>query len=251
MAVFIGYGLLAVGIAYESIRTMTPTRDIALGRMMVLELFCTLGLVTFLYRLWLQDIVHPLQYQAERDDLTGVWRAGAFWMRADRALKQLRHSTDPHDSLAFAFLDIDDFQAINDTYGHLIGDAVLRAMGRHLRQGLRSGDTIGRLGGEEFGCILRQVEEDTVRDLFLRILSACETTRIGPLPGWTFSGGIVRVTANTIEAATVWDIMHQADQQLYTAKQTGKRTIIVRPANMDCPTDRIIEEWSTPSPDNR
>ncbi|AEJ40514.1 hypothetical protein TPY_2353 [Sulfobacillus acidophilus TPY] len=85
----------------------------------------------------------------------------------------------------------------------------------------------------------------------LRILSACETTRIGPLPGWTFSGGIVLVTANTIEAATVWDIMHQADQHLYTAKQTGKRTIIVRPANMDLPTDRIIEELSTPAPDNR
>ncbi|AEJ40511.1 diguanylate cyclase [Sulfobacillus acidophilus TPY] len=169
MAVFMGYGILAVGIAYGNIRTMTPTRDIALGRMMVLELFCTLGLVMFLYRLWLQDIVHPLQHLAERDDLTGVWRSGAFWRHADRALKRLQHSADPHDTLAFAFLDIDDFKAINDTYGHLMGDAVLRAMGRHLRQGLRSGDSIGRLGGEEFGCILRQVEADTVRDLFMRI----------------------------------------------------------------------------------
>lgn len=96
-------------------------------------------------------LVKPLQHHTTYDDLTELCRPDIFWERAEH---QVAQATRLHQPITFVFLDLDNFKALNDTYGHAAGDAVLQTFGTVLRHSARQGDTLGRLGGEEFGWLL-------------------------------------------------------------------------------------------------
>ena len=97
------------------------------------------------------------RYLAYHDATTGLANRTLFNDRLDQALVQAeRHSR----SFAIMFIDLDKFKHINDTYGHDIGDKVLHSVGERLQACVRDEDTVSRIGGDEFLCLLMEVEEE-------------------------------------------------------------------------------------------
>ena len=129
------------------------------------------------------------------------------------------------DVLSFAMLDIDHFKSINDTYGHHVGDRVIKTLARVLQQRLRRSDYIGRYGGEEFAVILPDADLheacrilDEVRETFGEIRQPSDAGEFTV----TFSGGVASYPASP-NAVT---LALNADEALYAAKRGGRNRII-------------------------
>jgi len=122
-----------------------------------------------------------------------------------------------------ALLDVDHFKRINDEHGHLVGDAVLRDVGRLLGDRLRGSDLVGRYGGEEFVVVMRRATKvqaagvlDQLRD---RVAARAPTT---DLPRYTFSAGVAEFPG---DGADVTALLQRADDRLYAAKEAGRNRV--------------------------
>ena len=145
---------------------------------------------------------------------------------AQRFLEEMQRARRHHKSMAFLMIDIDHFKLINDTYGHLQGDAVLADLAKILIAGKRESDVAARYGGEEFGIILHETNETGAMTLAERIRAKVEAA--------TFPGGL-KLTISIGLAASDDEsqftaLLERADQALYVAKQAGRNT--VRAADM-------------------
>ncbi len=129
-------------------------------------------------------------------------------------------------SLAFGILDIDHFKSVNDRYGHVTGDQVIKNLARLLQRRLRGTDVIGRYGGEEFAVVLTDVDGahamavmDELRTVFENMpqLAADKTFSV------TFSGGITTFPAYP----DAIDLTQAADKALYEAKRLGRNRIVM------------------------
>ena len=99
-----------------------------------------------------RSLLHSqLKAQARTDPKTGVLNAGAWQGEADLAIDRARRRGEP---LAVLLADVDHFKNVNDTHGHLTGDAMLRSLAAEMRQQVRESDLVGRFGGEEFAILL-------------------------------------------------------------------------------------------------
>ena len=120
-------------------------------------------------------------------------------------------------------IDLDHFKQVNDTYGHLNGDAVLAELASILTAGARESDVCARYGGEEFGIILHETTEQGARTLAERIRAKVAAA--------TFPGGLKLTisigVAATAEPALFTSLMERADQALYAAKQGGRNQVRV------------------------
>ncbi len=175
-----------------------------------------------------------LQQQLERlatiDGLTGTYNRCHFLQLFSQELKREERYGMP---LCLLIFDLDHFKAINDTYGHQIGDKVLEECARVVDSTLRETDIFGRLGGEEFGVVLLQTDLDGARLLAERLRSAIETMRVD------CEGGTIRVTVSI--GGTQWDrndrkvevIMNRADNALYEAKRRGRNQVCFMGASED------------------
>ena len=152
-----------------------------------------------------------LQASATSDPLTGLTNRRV----AMRVLNRLSVGD------TVVFVDLDFFKKVNDTFGHEAGDDVLRAFGRSLQTVARAGDTVGRLGGEEFLLLLPRTGIDGALAVAARLRAHWEATRLHPV---TFSAGMVTVAANGGVSA-----LRDADQALYRAKQAGRDRVEVAP----------------------
>lgn len=126
----------------------------------------------------------------------------------------------------FLMLDADNFKKINDTFGHVVGDAVLIKITQVMRMTLRDDDIVGRLGGEEFGIYLRGVNRDQAHDVAERIRSRVAETSIDVGNG---QGHHVTVSIGAVFAAKQHDVtqlMRMADRNLYRAKGQGRNTVV-------------------------
>jgi diguanylate cyclase (GGDEF)-like protein len=161
-----------------------------------------------------------------RDPLTSLWNRAYV----DRQLEALfGEATGSASPLAVAFCDIDHFKVINDTYGHTLGDQVIRLVARRLTGGLRDDtDVVGRYGGEEFVVLLPKTPAHHAR-------TVCERLResVGSGTVATDSGQIVRCTISigvALSDATVTtarDLLKAADRALYAAKHGGRNRVCV------------------------
>jgi len=168
-------------------------------------------------------ISHAQLYQAQEenaltDELTKL--PNRRYM-AQRFLQEMQRARRNHKGLAFLMLDIDHFKQVNDTYGHLHGDAVLAELARILNAAKRESDVAARYGGEEFGLILNETGETGAMTLADRIREKVEAA--------TFPGGL-RLTvsigvATTDDEALFTSLIEKADQALYAAKQAGRNTV--------------------------
>jgi diguanylate cyclase (GGDEF)-like protein len=167
--------------------------------------------------------IRNLRFLAERDSLTGLYNRRAFFERAYVRLEDMKSSGQ---SGSVAILDIDHFKKVNDSYGHDIGDAVIRQVARVLNdQGDRSDSVVARFGGEEFVILFAGVSSTEVQ-------ARCEAIRqtIAEL-AIPCDSGVLSVTVS-IGAALIQlsegmdNNLNAADQMLYMAKNTGRNRVI-------------------------
>ena len=145
---------------------------------------------------------------------------------AQRFLQEMQRARRSHKGLAFLMVDLDHFKQINDTWGHLEGDAVLAELAKILNAGKRESDVCARYGGEEFGLILHETNEIGAMTLAERIRAKVEAAKFPGNVKLTISIGV----AATEDEELFTSLIEKADQALYAAKQAGRNT--VRAADM-------------------
>ena len=147
---------------------------------------------------------------------------------------ELRRSLRYHRPLSVGMVDIDRFKRVNDDYGHLAGDAILKRVASRLKEGLRATDSIGRYGGEEFLFILpeTELEEATIVAEKLRS-SIADLTDLEEAPDLriTVSIGLAAVDHVGAGAPTANSLIQDADFALLDAKRTGRNRVIVGPTD--------------------
>ena len=142
---------------------------------------------------------------------------------AQRFFQEMQRARRYHRGLAFIMIDIDHFKQINDTFGHLEGDAVLAELAKILVAGKREADVCARYGGEEFGLILHETNETGAMTLAERIRAQVEAAIFPGDLKMTISLGVAATEDETQFTA----LIEKADQALYAAKQAGRNTVRV------------------------
>lgn len=172
----------------------------------------------------LQHALRESQAASETDMLSGLANRRGFDLRAGRILARIKASGAP---ASVAMFDIDHFKSINDTYGHAVGDRVIRDFAEQLRRRAPHAAVIGRIGGEEFALVFDQVDQagaqacaETIR---LAVAQAQGPFRQDGLPDYTVSGGTCALRPDD----TLGQAMRRADAALYKAKQSGRNRICV------------------------
>ncbi|MBB3808288.1 GGDEF domain-containing protein [Pseudochelatococcus contaminans] len=158
------------------------------------------------------------------DPLTGLGNRRALHLHAERIL---RRQATSGQSVCVAIIDLDHFKKINDTFGHFMGDSVLRTFAERATLKLRPVDYLFRVGGEEFLCILQAAEERDAVGVMERIRRSMKSYRIGEgteARGVTLSAGIAssRRVGYDLE-----DLTRAADAALYKAKRDGRNRVCV------------------------
>jgi diguanylate cyclase (GGDEF)-like protein len=160
----------------------------------------------------------------ERDGLTGLFNHAAT---KERLAQEIARATRLQHTFCFVMLDLDHFKSVNDTYGHPVGDRVLKNLTELLKRRLRPTDIIGRVGGEEFAIILLDTGKehagkllDELQKSFSRVLQYSDDQREFTI---TFSCGIAEYQIGD-DANYIYK---QADQALYQAKQTGRNRVVI------------------------
>ena len=168
--------------------------------------------------------MHKRALKAARTDvLTGLPNRRAFYNDAGREMDRAGRYGRP---VSVIMLDIDHFKRINDTYGHVAGDEVLRHLAGILGQEKRSHDLVGRLGGEEFALLLPEASQEEAVSLAQRIrktITAQPAVYNGEAINFSASFGVARQKmADSLEI-----ILDRADDALYTAKEAGRDRVEV------------------------
>ena len=127
--------------------------------------------------------------------------------------------------LLLVVLDVDHFKSINDRFGHLAGDKVLRLIAQQLSRRLRKTDFIGRFGGEEFVVYMSGGDVESLKKSMLRLQEAiCTHSQQIIEPGFTVSGGVEVVDGDN--ASDFDQLFKAADEKLYIAKTSGKDQLV-------------------------
>lgn len=161
-----------------------------------------------------------LEHSAQFDHLTGLPNRVLLADRLHQAVIQVQRQKT---MLAVAFLDLDGFKVVNDRYGHNAGDYLLRMLSGHMRQALREGDTLARMGGDEFVVVFLDLPDaESSLPMLSRLLSAAAEEVC-------YEGNALRVSASLgvtyypqDEELDAEQLLRQADQAMYQAKQSGK-----------------------------
>lgn len=140
----------------------------------------------------------------------------------DRVQQAIAHCQRHRQSLALAYFDLDGFKTINDQFGHDAGDELLKSVARHVHDTLREGDTLARIGGDEFVVLLVDLESVQAYETVLgRLLQA--VAKPVDLQGTTVQvSASIGVTVYPQDGADAEQLMRHADQAMYLAKQSGK-----------------------------
>ncbi|MFF7399371.1 GGDEF domain-containing protein [Achromobacter sp. NPDC008082] len=193
--------------------------NIAFLTLGVLTMPClTLGTIMIIHDRMLADREHELN----TDFLTGLMSRKAWWMQAERYCAQALRTRRP---LTLLLLDVDHFKRINDMHGHAAGDAVLRHFGLLATVTLRTGDHVGRVGGEEFGVLFPDLRSDAVMEVAARLLDSTRRTPCahgGSTISYTFSAGV----ADWVPGENFEAFFERADRKLYAAKAAGRNRIV-------------------------
>ncbi|PJI48625.1 MAG: diguanylate cyclase response regulator [Pseudomonas sp.] len=164
-----------------------------------------------------------LKARMVRDSLTGLYNHTHTLQLLDDARFRARREERP---LTFAMLDIDHFKRVNDTYGHPMGDRVIKSLALFLKQRLRKTDHIGRYGGEEFAVVLPDTDAASAHKVLEEIRQRFAEIHYPAQPhdlSCTFSCGIAELG----EEMDIKTLAKQADEALYTAKHGGRNRVEV------------------------
>ena len=168
-------------------------------------------------------LFEKIQQFAMIDELTGQYNRRSFFKLAEQVLEYSKRSGR---ALSVLMIDIDRFKRVNDTYGHLAGDQVLREVAQRCRKALRSDDVLARYGGEEFVALLKQIQPEEAHKIAERL---CNTVAAEPI---VYRGEKITVTvsvgvANSDHTNSKLDsLLRHADAAQYIAKNTGGNRLI-------------------------
>jgi diguanylate cyclase (GGDEF)-like protein len=174
------------------------------------------------------------QRAAVEDPLTGIGNRRAF----DDALRVVAAEPDPRPpegerratgEISLLVVDLDDFKAINDTYGHVVGDEVLRTVAMAIRGVARADDTVARLGGDEFVILARGADTATGARLAERVTTAVRSLTVGTSAGtWHLSAsvGVATASSQDFDAAA---LLTSADAAMYDVKHRSRDLRLLRP----------------------
>ncbi len=161
---------------------------------------------------------------ATTDSLTGLYNHRFFYERLKEEIKRSRRY---HLNLSVIMIDLDDFKAFNDRYGHLVGDYILKEVAKKLKRVIRETDVLSRYGGEEFAIILPQTSTKEAKCVAERIKRSIEemvlkneNTYLGKL---TLSAGVSTYPFHGINET---ELIGAADKALYVAKNQGKNQVV-------------------------
>jgi diguanylate cyclase (GGDEF)-like protein len=161
-----------------------------------------------------------LAEKASRDDMTGMLNRESFFAALDGSRRKSGRG-------ALLIIDADHFKKINDSFGHLTGDRALLDIAAAITRGVRSGDVLGRIGGEEFGVFLVGAAAKEAERVAERIRREVELIRFRPIDERTIPLTVSIGGANCAADASVSDLMRAADKRLYEAKNGGRNLVIV------------------------
>ena len=158
-----------------------------------------------------------------KDELTTLYNRHYFNLLANKEFKKaLRYKY----TLSVAFLDIDHFKIINDTYGHNVGDAVLRHFSKLIIEKIRESDLAFRYGGEEFVLLFPNADKEKAIEILNRIKKQFDDTDgfniLDRQIGYTFSAGVVQLD----NEKDIFELVNKADAKMYEAKQSGRDRIM-------------------------
>lgn len=169
----------------------------------------------------LEDEIHYLAYH---DVLTGLPNRTLF---QDRLQQEIIHAKRNKSEFAVLFIDLDGFKAVNDTRGHAVGDELLQIVAQRLRSCVREGDTVGRLGGDEFTVLLRGAGHgEGLRRVLRKIIkSVAQLCELGKSTEKVTAS--IGVSLFPRDATRVKELLIHADKAMYQAKQRGKNRWVV------------------------
>lgn len=167
----------------------------------------------------LKYVLEKEKDSARRDSLTGIANARYFMELANSEMNRSRRYEKP---FTIAYIDIDNFKAVNDRFGHSAGDTLLRLIATTVKNNIRTIDIVARLGGDELTILLPETGQESAQGVLRRLrdqlLDAMQKNR------WpvTFSMGVVTFIDSYI---TVDEMIRRADNLMYSAKSSGKNMI--------------------------
>jgi two-component system cell cycle response regulator len=171
----------------------------------------------------LMQMQEALREQATRDSLTHCWNRFSLF---DILTREIHRCCREQRSLGVVMLDLDHFKGVNDTYGHVCGDEVLKQVVKRVEGAMRSYDAIGRYGGEEFICVLSGCGEKCVNSNAERIRAAVEASPV------EWMQHQVKITSSFGAAAgipsaglTPDQLIRVADEALYQSKRAGRNRV--------------------------
>lgn len=185
------------------------------------------------YLVHLQDVTvrriahEKLIYTASHDPLTGLVNRAAFEEHVERSIERL----PPQSCSGMLFIDLDDFKSVNDTYGHDVGDTLLRAVAARLERAVRDDDLVARLGGDEFVVYLPQVEQPEEAVAVARRVSSLLSAPYRVRHRTIRTSVSIGVTTATAEQRAL--LMRTADRAMYRAKTTGSAVVTEKTGGHD------------------
>ncbi|WP_335338423.1 GGDEF domain-containing protein [Kibdelosporangium phytohabitans] len=180
-----------------------------------------------------QVLIRQLEAAAARDDKTGLWNTRGWHSIAAGVLTKAERST--RSTFCLLMIDIDFFKKINDTYGHLIGDLVLKAVANQLSDSVRDYDAVARFGGEEFVVLLPDVDEIDGLAVAERIRTRVEQMTV---PIYEDGSDVIVTTIDKLSVSigvavyptagnAIQPVLQAADRALLDAKQAGRNRVVV------------------------
>jgi len=196
---------------------------------------------TSIYESMLKSAVRSLAEASNRDGLTNVYNRRFLETTMSKEFSRLKRYGG---TLSFIIIDLDHFKAVNDTYGHLAGDEILKVASKRIAEGLRTADTLSRYGGEEFAVMLPETPIDGAAILAQRL---CDNLAVSPVD---FGENSITVSASLGVAEfdpnmdSHEEIISFADEMLYKSKENGRNQVTVYyPKSHNADTEHTLNNY--------
>ena len=170
----------------------------------------------------LQETAKYYEKLAQVDELSGLLNRRGFLVRVEEELVRARRCKRP---FSIAYIDLDNFKQVNDTYGHKAGDELLRNVAESLKTYLRATDHVARVGGDEFTVLMVETNQAEAKKAFEKCSQALNQKLLIENVGVTASVGVVTYTKFDVSLA---ELLEKADQWMYRVKKHGKNRVEYR-----------------------
>ncbi|WP_321777538.1 diguanylate cyclase [Sulfurimonas sp.] len=174
-------------------------------------------------QLKLKELLEHLEFIASHDEMTGIYNRRKFFYEANKKFE------DSKEGLFAVMIDIDHFKSINDSYGHPLGDKVIKLITSTIAENILKDCIFGRIGGEEFALLCRENYKDELVNNIESVRRSIEKLEIisdsKKSVKFTISNGIAQADANT---KNLDELLKEADIALYKAKDCGRNKVVFR-----------------------